>query len=876
MNGHNFFGVFPYINLQVFCLIIILYILIALIRRDKKKNVKTSEYLIALFVVCMLVTVADICWAFFENVTVDVEDWILYLIEEIYFSCCAFASYLWFVFQEKYSNSKLGNNNLLLVIIFIPCLVNIYFSVTASTNHFIYYISNDDYVRGEYHLYSALCNIAYLVAASVIAVYKAKLSHDPLDRYVYRSFIFYPLPMIIFGLLQTITGQSFNCIGLVVSFYILYVKIGTGYDRKELEAENNLIDDYDAVFIVNSEADTIRTLRMSDKYKQRNSHINKHENSYQARMKADIRKNIAENYRKQAEIEFDAKHVMERLRKQESYYYDYCIKTSSNLYEHYRAKFDRASNIGEGIFVLGIKNIEENYQAQLEIDRRKLEEERMLSIINNISNDVGYIEYIEVNDDKNEDEAIIYRHSEFMSTMVPGYEKETKVTKRYSILIDTLIKDEKQKEFLYKATRRENILKNLRHNPSYVVDFSYELNGKTHYYQLKFAAADRDEKGRVKSLVMGLKNIDAEVSLRDSLTALKKTSDEQETFIKMLIDSYSSAYYVDLSTDIYTIYKEDSEDKADTVENYEKAMSNYIDTCVLDKDRSMMHEMTSISYMNKALSNQERYYAIYTDTSKGNIFYKMIVIRASDGNHAALAFQDVNEEYIKEQQIQKELERQVRIRTKKITDMNNGVLELLGDVIERRSKESGEHVRRVRDFSEILALRVMKDYPEYGLDERKIEVIKLTSMLHDVGKISIPDAVLLKPGRLTKEEFEIMKTHCHAGYEVMKKLENCWEEDYLQCSYDICRYHHERWDGKGYPDGLVGNKIPISAQIVSLADCFDALTSKRVYKDAFDPETAFTMITTGQCGSFSEKMIATLFRCKKDLIKARDAYYKNE
>ncbi len=869
MKGHDFFGVFPYINLQVFCLLIILYILIALKIRDRKKNIKTNEYLVALFVVCILATAADICWAFYENVTVDVEDWILYLIEEIYFSCCAFASYLWLVFQEKYSNGKLGNNTLLLVIIFIPCLINIYFSITASNNHFIYYInSNDGYVRGPYHLYSALCNIAYLVAASIIAIYKTKLSHDPLDRYVYRSFVFYPLPMVIFGILQTITGQSYNCIGLVVSFYILYVKIGTGYDRKELEAENNLIDDYDAVFIVNSEADTIRTLRMSDEYKQRNSHINKHESSYQKIMKSDIRKNIAENYRKEAEIEFDAKHIMERLKKQESYYYDYCIKTSSNLYEHYRAKFDRASNIGEGIFILGIKNVEEAYQAQIELSERKKEEERMLWIINNIANDFEYIEYIQINDDKKEDEATIYRYSEFISEKVPGYEQEKKVTKRYDLLIDSLI-NEKQRDFFYKITRRENVLKNLKNNPSYIVDFPYDLDGKTHYYQIKFTVADKDEKGRVKSIVMGLKNIDAEVTLRDDLLALKKTSDEQETFIKLLVDSYVSAYYIDLLNNSYTIYKEYGEDKAVALDNYENAMADYIEGKVLDKDRVMMREMTSISYMRRTLSNKKEYYAIYTETAKENTFFKMTVIRGADDNHAVLAFLDVTDEYLKEQRIQQELEKQVRIRTKQIADMNNGVLELLGDVIERRSKESGAHVRRVRDFSEILALRVMEDYPEYGLDDRKIRIIKVTSMLHDVGKIAIPDTVLLKPGKLTAEEYEIMKNHCYAGYEIMKKLEGCWEQDYLEFSYDICRYHHERWDGKGYPDGLIGNEIPIAAQIVSLADCFDALTSKRVYKQAYDPETAFTMITTGECGAFSEKMISTLFRCKDELIKAR-------
>ncbi len=197
----------------------------------------------------------------------------------------------------------------------------------------------------------------------------------------------------------------------------------------------------------------------------------------------------------------------------------------------------------------------------------------------------------------------------------------------------------------------------------------------------------------------------------------------------------------------------------------------------------------------------------------------------------------------------------LQMQADKLNKSNESIIEILGTVVEYRNLESGEHIKRVKGFTRILAREMMIQYPEYGLTPEEIEVIVVASSLHDVGKIVIPDDILLKPGRLTKEEFEIMKSHTTRGSDMLANFIGIFEKDYERISYEICRYHHERYDGNGYPDRLVGEEIPISAQLVSVADVYDALVSERVYKSAFSREDAFHMIVTGECGTFSPKLI---------------------
>jgi putative two-component system response regulator len=213
------------------------------------------------------------------------------------------------------------------------------------------------------------------------------------------------------------------------------------------------------------------------------------------------------------------------------------------------------------------------------------------------------------------------------------------------------------------------------------------------------------------------------------------------------------------------------------------------------------------------------------------------------------------------------LKRQYEMLQKQAEELrrkNENIIDILGTVVECRDMESGEHIQRVKEYTRILANEMMKTYPEYGLNKRKIEVIVSASALHDVGKIAIPDNILLKPGKLTKEEFEYMKSHTTRGCEILNNIKGAWDEEYGECSYEICRHHHERYNGKGYPDGLSGEHIPISAQLVSIADVYDALVNERVYKDAIAPDKAYQMILRGECGVFSPKLLEAFRRVRKE------------
>lgn len=189
---------------------------------------------------------------------------------------------------------------------------------------------------------------------------------------------------------------------------------------------------------------------------------------------------------------------------------------------------------------------------------------------------------------------------------------------------------------------------------------------------------------------------------------------------------------------------------------------------------------------------------------------------------------------------------------------SNTMISILSHIVEFRNNESGLHVIHIRTITELLLRRLCKKTDRYPLTEADISLISTASALHDIGKINVPEEILNKPGRLTKEEFEIIKTHSAVGEHMLRQIPFNQNEPLVKVAREICRWHHERWDGRGYPDGLKGDEIPISAQVVSLADVYDALTSERCYKAAFDHETALNMIVNGECGAFNPLLLECL------------------
>jgi diguanylate cyclase (GGDEF)-like protein len=212
--------------------------------------------------------------------------------------------------------------------------------------------------------------------------------------------------------------------------------------------------------------------------------------------------------------------------------------------------------------------------------------------------------------------------------------------------------------------------------------------------------------------------------------------------------------------------------------------------------------------------------------------------------------------------------------TRLVTDQvyekeHNSVLmiSILSHVVEFRNSESGLHVLHIRTLTDLLLHRLVQKTDRYQLDESDIALISTASALHDIGKIVIPEEILNKPGRLTAEEFAIIKNHTVAGAQMLQDLGRAIarDEPLLQVAHAICRWHHERWDGNGYPDRLKEDEIPIAAQVVALADVYDALTSERCYKHAYDHDTALRMILNGECGAFNPLLLDCLRESSEQL-----------
>ena len=202
---------------------------------------------------------------------------------------------------------------------------------------------------------------------------------------------------------------------------------------------------------------------------------------------------------------------------------------------------------------------------------------------------------------------------------------------------------------------------------------------------------------------------------------------------------------------------------------------------------------------------------------------------------------------------------------------NQMMISILSHIVESRNGESGLHVLHIGIITEILLRKLLEHTDRYNLTREDVEMIVTASALHDVGKITISKAILNKTGKLTPEEYEVMKSHTTAGAEMLQEVAKTYTDPLVQKAYEICRWHHERYDGRGYPDGLKGEAIPIGAQVVALADVYDALVSERCYKKSFPHEVAVQMIVNGECGAFNPLLLDIFLEVGTQLQEALKA-----
>lgn len=212
----------------------------------------------------------------------------------------------------------------------------------------------------------------------------------------------------------------------------------------------------------------------------------------------------------------------------------------------------------------------------------------------------------------------------------------------------------------------------------------------------------------------------------------------------------------------------------------------------------------------------------------------------------------------------------MKLQAEKLKKSNEKMIDIVCNILEHHYPEFSENMQITREISRIVGKNVMQNYPEYKLTDQDVEAIAELSSLRDIGKLLISDHVLYKPAKLTKEETEYMKSHTTKGCEIMKMMKDLQTPEYHKKSMEICRYHHERYDGTGYPEGLKGDEIPISAQIVSVVDAYHALITERIYKRAYSKEEAYYMILGGECGIFSPK-IMECFRMSRTEMEAINA-----
>lgn len=230
---------------------------------------------------------------------------------------------------------------------------------------------------------------------------------------------------------------------------------------------------------------------------------------------------------------------------------------------------------------------------------------------------------------------------------------------------------------------------------------------------------------------------------------------------------------------------------------------------------------------------------------------------------------------------QKDLVQMVETQVYEREKVSSTMINFLSHVIEFKNNESGAHILHVRTITNMLLHQLVKLTDKYSLSESDIAAISTLSALHDIGKIAIPDNILNKPGKLTAEEWEIMKKHSELGEALLNEVPANPDDPLVAVAYGICRWHHERWDGGGYPDGLAGDEIPISAQVVAMADVYDALTGIRCYKDAVPHDKAIEMICAGECGEFNPLLIHCLKniagKLDECLLKEQENFdYKDE
>lgn len=354
-----------------------------------------------------------------------------------------------------------------------------------------------------------------------------------------------------------------------------------------------------------------------------------------------------------------------------------------------------------------------------------------------------------------------------------------------------------------------------------------------------------------------------------NLLDIKKSSLEKKPLVMIVDDSEINRLMLNdiLESEYRVIEAEDGKIAIEKMEKYKNELS----IILLDIVMPNMDGFEVLDYMNSHNLIQDLPVIMISSMNEDNAIRRCYELGISDYIRRPFSADVVSKRvhnivrlYQRQRKLQAEIREQIEEREKN----SRIVTTIISHVVENRNGESGPHVIHVEQITEILLDKLTELTDIYSLTKEDKKLISLASALHDIGKIGIDEKILNKPRRLTDEEFNIMKSHTTLGAAMIRQVQLEEDDPMIQYAYEICRWHHEKWDGKGYPDGLKGNYIPISAQVVSIADVYDALVSDRVYKPAFTHEQAIQMILNGECGKFNPILLECLLLCQKDIQMA--------
>lgn len=491
--------------------------------------------------------------------------------------------------------------------------------------------------------------------------------------------------------------------------------------------------------------------------------------------------------------------------------------------------------------------------------------------LNSIAQDYEYVGYVHIGPTQDDDFVEDFKSSEFLNKLTENWEHNNNFSDRFNLILSkTLISADHER--YTKKNNRQLILDYLKKSNVYKTSFKIRHYGVTYHYEVVFFP-DREDDSNITGLICGIRLVNNSTANNQINSEVLDCKDKQ--IVDMLLSSHEASFLINLKDHTFEISKCSNifNDRNKYIPDFEAFISSYIKRDVYFEDVDRMLEATSIVEIRAKLETINYFSINYRDISRDEPRNFLMHVYKGENNYAFILLTDISRHYSSAnkkisilEDVIREKEQDINRKNGLIENINSHIVDLLGEVVESRRENGIKQAYKFKYLTYIFGNQLRVDYPELGLTPELVSSISEASVLHDIGKMAVPDEILYKNGKLTNDEFEIARAHALKSQMLLEKLRNIYDNAYFQILSSVCKNHHERWNGEGYPSGLKGPEIPIDAQIVGLVDAFHALVSKRPYREAYDYNTALNMIINGECGSFNPIFFESLKKCASHMI----------